>query len=54
MNLDAEFIGNCITYGQDLCKRDYVTIVQNSVTAGKYPKEIMALHGKTMMAQFEM
>jgi hypothetical protein len=54
MKLDAEFIGNCIAYGKDLCKRDYVTIVQNSVAAGKYPKEFLALHGKTMGAQFEM
>jgi len=54
MKLDAEFISNCIIYGKDLCKRDYVTIVQNSVAAGKYPKEFLALHGKTMGAQFEM
>jgi len=54
MKLDAEFISSCIVYGKDLCKRDYVTIVQNSVTASKFPKEIRALHGKTMGAQFEM
>jgi hypothetical protein len=54
MKLDAEFISNCIIYGKDLCKRDYVTIVQNSVAAGKFPKEFLALHGKTMGAQFEM
>ena len=54
MKLDAEFITECIVYGKDLCKRDYVTIVQNSVTAGKFPKEFLALHGKTMGAQFEM
>ena len=54
MKLDAEFISNCIIYGKDLCKRDYVTIVQNSVGAGKYPKEIVALHGKTMGSQFDL
>ena len=54
MKLDAEFISNCIIYGKDLCKRDYVTIVQNPVAAGKFPKEFLALHGKTMGAQFEM
>ena len=54
MKLDAEFITECIVYGKDLCKRDYVTIVQNSVSASKFPKEFLALHGKTMGAQFEM
>ncbi len=54
MKLDAEFISNCIIYGKDLCKRDYVTIIQNSADTSKFPKEIRALHGKTMMAQFEM
>jgi hypothetical protein len=54
MKLDAEFLSNCIMYGKDLCKRDYVRIVQNSVVASKFPKEFMALHGKTMGSQFEM
>jgi hypothetical protein len=54
MKLDAEFITECIVYGKDLCKRDYVTIVQNSVSASKFPKEFLALHGKIMGAQFEM
>jgi len=54
MKLDAEFLSNCIMYGKDLCKRDYVTIIENSASAGKFPKELMAFHAKTMASQFEM
>jgi hypothetical protein len=54
MNLDTEFLDNCIVYGKDLCKRDYVTIIKNSVGASKFPREFLSLHRKTMEAQFEM
>jgi hypothetical protein len=54
MNLDAEFLNNCIMYGKDLCKRDYVTIVKHSMSTSKFPREFLSLHRKTMEAQFDL
>jgi hypothetical protein len=52
INKDSEFVGNCLVNGKDLCKREYVKIIQNTMNKSIYPKEILELHKKTIMAQF--